>query len=175
MKIRSAVAVALAGALLLATGSLLAPPTAQAQDRTTQPPPPPPTTPPTPWKGDPTRPEKTGADAPTPAAIALQPPGKDDQYKEAADRAEKVVRLGHDLNEQLAATATPKEYRDLGLLYERLGLDLQALVLQLQSVRNVSAAPPVRATAATDLIQHAIRILKEAERMHGTIEKGAAP
>ena len=175
MKIRSAVAVALAGALLLAAGSLLAPSTAQAQDRTTQPPPPPPTTPPTPWKGDPTRPEKTGADAPTPAAIALQPPDKDSRLREAGERAEKVVLLGQQLNGRLAATATPKEYRDLGQLYERLGLDLQALVLQLQSVRNVSAEPPARATAAEDLVQHAIRMLKEAERMHSTIEKGAAP
>jgi hypothetical protein len=175
MKIRSAVAVAVAGAVLLAATALLAPPAARAQDRTTQPPPPPPTTPPTRWKSDPTRPEKTGADAPTPAAVALQPPSPDSRMKEATDRAERVVQLGHDLNEHLAGTATLKEYRDLGLLYERLALDLQALVLQLQSVRNVSAAPPARATAAEDLVQHAIRMLKEAERLHGTIEKGAAP
>ena len=174
MRTRGVVAAVLAGAVALAAAALLQPAATHAQDRSTQPPPPP-TTPPTPWKGDPTRPEKTGADAPTPAAIALQPPDKDSRLREAGERAEKVVLLGQQLNGRLAATATPKEYRDLGQLYERLGLDLQALVLQLQSVRNVSAEPPARATAAEDLVQHAIRMLKEAERMHSTIEKGAAP
>jgi hypothetical protein len=175
MKTKYVVAAALACAVLLAAGSLVDPIATRAQDRPSQPPPTPPTVPPTPWKGDPTRPEKTGADSPTPGAIALQPPGKQDQLDEAGRRAEKVVQLAHDLNEHLARSATPKEYRDLGLLNERLGLDLQALVLQLQAVRKVSAEPPARAAAADDLVQHAIRMLKEAERLNSTIEKGATP
>jgi hypothetical protein len=175
MKTRYLLAVALVCTALLAAGSFVAPIAPRAQDAPAPPPPPTPTQPKTPWKGDPTRPEITGADAGTPAATAVQPPGQGERMAEAAKRADKVVALAHELNGRMAKTPTAQEYRDLGTVFERLALDLQATVTQLHAVRGASAGDASRDAATDALLDETMHMLKDAERMHGTIARAATP